>query len=95
MNTIRFEWDTDKDSANQKKHGVSFDEAKTVFYDPTARVIVDPQRSELEDRFVILGQSSRSRILLVCHCLRENGDVIRLISARKAVPSERKSYERR
>jgi uncharacterized DUF497 family protein len=94
MNTLRFEWDSDKDLANQKKHGVSFDEAKTVFYDPTAKVIADPQHSDAEDRFVIMGQSSKSRLLLVCHCFRENDDVIRLISARKAVPNERKNYER-
>jgi uncharacterized DUF497 family protein len=90
---LRFEWDKDKDLANQKKHGVSFEEALTVFYDPTAQVIADPKHSDAENRFIILGQSEKSRVLLVCHCYRENDDVIRLISARKAVPNERKHYE--
>jgi uncharacterized DUF497 family protein len=93
MNDLTFEWDNEKDLANQKKHGVSFDEAKTVFYDPAARVIADPEHSDTEDRFVLLGTSSKSRVLLVCHCFRESDDVIRIISARKAVPNERKNYE--
>ena len=68
MTTLRFEWDEPKAKANVKKHGVSFDEAKTVFLDERARLISDPDHSENEERFVLLGYSSGLKLLLVCHC---------------------------
>ena len=92
MSALRFEWDDRKASINLKKHGVSFEEARTVFFDERARLIDDPDYSEGEERFVLLGLSSSLRLLLVCHCYRSEGNVIRIISARKAVPEESKSY---
>ena len=92
MSTLRFEWDDKKAVANFKKHGVRFEEAKSVFVDERAKLIDDPDHSEDEDRFVILGISSALRLLLVCHCYRSEGNVIRIISARKAVAREFKSY---
>lgn len=92
MSHLSFEWDPRKDASNQKKHGVTFDEAKTVFTDEFARLIADPDHSEDEDRFIILGTSIQSRLLVVCHCIRDK-DVIRIISARKADKRERKVYE--
>ena len=92
MNNIKFEWDSRKDLANQKKHKVSFEEAKTVFTDQFARIIADPEHSEDEDRFILLGNSLHSRLLVVCHCVRE-GETIRIISARKADKQERNIYE--
>ena len=92
MSTLRFEWDDQKAAANLKKHKVSFDEAKTVFADDRAKLIDDPDLSEDEDRFVLLGLSSALRLLLVCHCYRSDGEVIRIISARKAIATEAKSY---
>ena len=89
---IRFEWDEEKAATNLKKHKVSFEEAKTVFYDPNAKLIADPDHSEEEDRFIILGISNNSKVLVVCHCYRENDEVIRIISARKATKSETKIY---
>ena len=92
MNSIRFEWDENKNLLNQKKHGVSFEEAKTVFLDDLARLIPDPDHSIGEERFVIMGFSSQHKLLTVCHC--EKGyDTIRIISARKADKIERKQYE--
>ena len=91
MSNLSFEWDEKKDASNQKKHGVSFKEATTVFSDDLARLIPDPD-SEGEERFILMGMSSYSRILTVCHCER-SPDVIRIISARKADKSERKQYE--
>ena len=88
---IRFEWDPAKARRNLKKHGVSFEEAQTVFYDESAIQFFDPESSSEEDRFLMLGASDQSRILLVCHCERA-GNVIRIISARKAKPRERKHY---
>ena len=94
MDNIKFVWDKRKYSANQKKHdGVSFDEAKTVFYDEFARLIHDPDHSEDEDRFILLGFSSNLRLLVVCHCYKEDENIIRIISARKAEKSEKKIYE--
>ncbi|WP_428633473.1 BrnT family toxin [Sedimenticola sp.] len=81
-----------KDASNRRKHGISFEEAKTVFTDEFARLIADPDHSEEEDRFILLGTSIHSRLLVVCHCVREN-DSIRIISARKADKRERKVYE--
>lgn len=92
MITLRFEWDERKASANAKKHGVSFEEAKSVFVDERAKLIEDPDHSEGEDRFILLGLSGTLRLLLVCHCYRIDGNVIRIISARKASANESKSY---
>jgi hypothetical protein len=89
---IKFEWDPRKDSANLRKHGVSFEEAQSVFYDENAVQFYDEHHSEQEDRFIMLGLSIRSRILVVCHCERETGNVIRIISARKATKNESKYY---
>ena len=92
MSTLRFEWEDKKAVANFKKHGVRFEEAKSVFVDERAKLIDDPDHSEDEDRFVLLGISSALRLLLVCHCYRSKGNVIRIISARKAIAREFKSY---
>ncbi len=92
MTELKFEWDERKNRSNQKKHGVSFNEAKTVFIDEFGRLIPDPDHSNDEDRFVFMGMSSRFRLLIVCHCER-NADIIRIISARKAEKHERKQYE--
>ncbi len=89
---MSFEWDERKAQANAKKHGVGFDEAKSVFVDEQAKLIGDPDHSEDEDRFVLLRLSSVLRLLLVCHCYRAEGNVIRIISARKASAHESKSY---
>ena len=82
MESIRFEWDENKNSINKEKHQVSFEEAQTVFYDDNALVIDDPEHSKDEERFIILGNSSISNLLVVCHCYRESETVIRIISAR-------------
>ena len=94
MKDLRFEWDERKAKSNLSKHGVSFEEAKTVFYDDAALVIADPDNSETEDRFVILGFSANARILVVCHCFRDGEGVIRIISARKATRNEASHYRR-
>lgn len=93
MNDIKFEWDLNKAASNIKKHGVSFDEAQTVFFDGYARLIPDPDSSFDEERFIILGQSENFKTLVVCHCYRDDEDNIRIISARKADKYERKQYE--
>ena len=92
---MRFAWDSAKAASNLKKHGVMFAEAATVFEDLNALQIFDPEHSAEEDRFVILGMSNRLRILVVCHCYRENDEQIRIISARKANPQEVEQYIRR
>ena len=92
MRNIQFQWDARKAVANLKKHGVSFDQARTVFFDEHAKLIDDPDHSDGEDRFVLLGLSSSLKVLLVCHCYREEGNVIRIISARKASTHETKEY---
>jgi hypothetical protein len=92
---LRFGWDEAKNAANQRKHGVSFEEAQSVFYDERALLIEDPDEASGEDRFVLLGLSDAMRTLLVCHCYRERESVIRIISARKADRAERADYERR
>lgn len=92
MSTLRFEWDERKAAANARKHGVSFDEAKSVSVDERAKLIDDPDHSEDEERFVLLGLSSALRLVLVCHCYRSEGNVIRIISARKATARESRSY---
>ena len=90
---LRFEWNPDKAAKNLDKHGISFEEAKTVFSDERAVLFDDPDHSMDEDRFLILGISQNLRLLIVSHCLREGGDVIRIISARKATRREEKQYE--
>jgi len=92
MSHLTFDWDPRKDAANRKKHDVSFDEAKTAFTDEFGRLIADPDHSADEDRFILLGTSIHSRLLVVCHCVRD-GETIRIISARKANKRERKTYE--
>ena len=92
MSALKFEWDNRKAAANLKKHGIAFEEAQTVFFDERARLIDDPDHSEDEDRFVLLGLSSSLRMLLVCHCYRREGEVIRIISARQATARESKHY---
>ena len=92
MKSIKFEWDSEKDRINQDKHGISLEEAKTVFYDLEALVIDDPEHSEEEDRFIILGLSKAANLLVVCHCYRESETVIRIISPRKATKTEAKYY---
>ena len=89
---IRFVWNDKKDKINQKKHKVSFQEAQTVFLDDNARMIYDPDHSESEERFILLGMSMKLRILVVCHCYRQNDEIIRIISARKATKKEEKQY---
>ncbi len=95
MDELRFEWDENKNTTNKTKHGISFEEAKSVFYDENALVIGDPEHSSEEERFIILGMSSRANLLIVCHCYRESDLVIRIISARKATKNEEKAYEGR
>ena len=95
MADLRFAWDARKNASNKRKHGVGFDEAQTAFYDERALVIDDPNHSESEARFVLLGLSSSLRLLVVCHCVRESEGQIRIISARKADSSERADYEDR
>jgi uncharacterized protein len=92
MKSILFIWDDNKAGENQRKHKISFEEAQTVFTDPNARMIFDPEHSADEDRFVILGISSALKLLVVCHCYREKDMVIRIISARKATKQEQKQY---
>ena len=89
---MRFEWDPAKAASNAKKHKVTFEVAKTVFYDDFALQFFDAEHSEAEDRFLLLGMSSDARLLLVCHCEREDGDVVRIISARKATETEAQYY---
>lgn len=92
MTHLSFEWDPKKEASNVAKHGVSFSEAQTAFTDEFARLIPDPDHSDDEDRFILLGTSIGSRILVICHCVCSE-DSIRIISARKAQKQERKSYE--
>ena len=93
MAEIRFAWDESKDRLNKRKHGVSFEEAKTIFYDESAIQFPDPDHSQDEDRFLMLGVSYRLRVLMVCHCFREHDSIIRIISARKATKKEIRRYE--
>ena len=92
MNDLKFTWDEKKALKNQTKHNVSFEEAITVFLDDFGRLILDPEHSEDEDRFILLGKSNKFKFLLVCHCYRKNGEEIRIISARKANNFEQKQY---
>lgn len=93
MDSLKFSWDAGKNTSNIKKHGISFDEAKSVFLDDFARLISDPDHSDDEERFILLGYSHKPRLLVVCHCYIESDDTIRIISVRKAEKSERKIYE--
>ncbi|MCD6115401.1 BrnT family toxin [bacterium] len=95
MKNIRFAWDENKNITNQKKHKISFDEAKTVFYDDNARLICDNDHSNFEERFILLGISSHLRILVVVHAYKEQDEIIRIISARKATKNESKYYSSR
>ena len=90
---IRFEWDASKSTANLRKYRVSFTEAKSVFYDEFAVQFFDDEHSSDEDRFLLLGLSSGTRLLIVCHCERDDGEVIRIISARKATQRESAFYQ--
>jgi len=90
---IEFEWDSSKASSNMKRHGVSFEEAKTVFFDDYALQFYDEAHSEEEERFLLLGLSNTSKLLMIVHCEREDGNTIRIISARKATSTETKFYK--
>ena len=92
MTRLAFDWDPHTDAASRKKNDVSFQAAKTAFTDDFARLIADPDHSEEEDRFILIGTSIHSRLLVVCHCVR-GGETIRIISARKANRREQKTYE--
>jgi uncharacterized protein len=92
MTELRFEWDSAKASANLKKHAIGFDEAKSVFADERAKLIVDLGHSDDEDRFILLGLSTKLRLLVVCHCYRSKNNIIRIISARRATTAESRQY---
>ena len=92
MAGLRFSWDPQKARSNQQKHGVSFEEAETAFLDEQALVLEDPEPDDPKERFVLLGLSSSLRLLLVCHCVREGGGLIRIISARRATKPEGRQY---
>ena len=94
MDSLSFEWDEAKNKENIKKHGISFEEAQTIFLDENAFRFFDPDHSQDEDRFILLGMSFRLRVLVVCHCCRRGDSVIRIISARKADKQEAGSYWR-
>jgi len=89
---MKIVWDENKNRENILKHKISFEEAQTVFYDPEGKIIADPDHSAEEDMFIILGLSKMLHLLVVCHCYRENDEIIRIISARKATKSESKQY---
>lgn len=90
---IKFEWNTAKATSNKKKHGISFEEAQSVFYDEFAVQFFDEDSSISEDRFMMLGFSDEARILIVCHCERDQGNTVRIISARKATKNESNYYQ--
>ena len=92
MVSIEFTWDKRKATSNRKKHGVSFEEARSAFFDENAQVFHDPDHSEDEERFILLGTSFSLRTLVVCHCHRENDAIIRIFSARKADKQEQQDY---
>lgn len=90
---IKFEWNENKALKNLEKYKVSFEEASSVFYDEFAVQFYDAKHSELEeDHFLLLGVSNKSRMLMICHCEKQSGNVLRIISARKATKNERKFY---
>ena len=92
MVSLSFEWDDGKNRANMRKHGVSFEEARTVFFDDRAVEFYDDEHSLSEERFLLLGVSMKLRVLVVCHCVRERGNIIRIIAARKATKREQREY---
>lgn len=92
MDTIKFEWDENKNQTNQKKHGISFEEAKAVFFDDDAILFDDPEHSKGEERFLIIGQIQEKSVCIVSHCYRDKENTIRIISARKATKNEKKIY---
>ncbi len=92
---LTFDWDKEKSAPNQKKHGISFEEVQTVFLDENALIIQDPDHSDDEDRFILLGLSVKFKVLVVCHCYRKSNEVIRIISARKATRAEQRRYRER
>ncbi len=92
MTELCFEWNPAKAAANFKKHGVGFEDAKSVFADEQAKLIADPDHSDAEDRFVLLGLSTKLKLLVVCHCYRSKGQIIRIISARRATAAEARQY---
>ncbi|HXV68002.1 MAG TPA: BrnT family toxin [Nitrospira sp.] len=95
MSEMRFEWDAAKEKSNLRKHGISFEEAQTAFFDEHAIQFFDPDHSEEEDRFILLGMSVKLRVIVVCHCFREGETVVRLFSARRADKGEEREYWRR
>lgn len=95
MTAIRFVWEERKNAINKRKHGVSFEEGQTVFSDDNALFMHDPDHSEDEDRFLLLGLSAIARLLVVCHCYREENDTVRIISVWKATKSETAQYVQR
>ncbi|WP_353571982.1 BrnT family toxin [Candidatus Albibeggiatoa sp. nov. BB20] len=92
MKELKFEWDEQKNKINKKKHGISFEEAQTVFYDEYAIQFYDPDHSEYEERYILLGTSLKPDTLIVCHCYRQAETVVRVISARKADKDEAQAY---
>lgn len=94
MQELCFEWDPIKSKTNLNKHGVSFEEATSVFYDNRAVEFYDDENSEWENRFLLLGISAKLRLLMICHCYRASDSVIRIISARKATKNESRYYRR-
>ncbi|MCM1178654.1 MAG: BrnT family toxin [Clostridium sp.] len=92
MDKINFEWDENKNQINKKKHGIDFDEAKTVFYDDNAILFDDPEHSMEEERFLIIGISEHENLCIVSHCYRSRDNIIRIISARKATKNETRTY---
>ena len=93
METLSFEWDENKNEINKKKHGISFETAREVFYDDNAILFDDPDHSVGEERFLIIGMTRSLKVCIVSHCYRDQDNVIRLISAREATKHERKTYE--
>ncbi len=94
MDELQFEWNNKKEKANIKKHGVSFEEARTAFYDENAIQFYDPDHSDEEDRFILLGLSMKTQVLVVCHCFRESEAIVRIISARNTDGDEEREYWR-
>ena len=92
MDKVNFEWDNNKALINEKKHGITFEEASTVFYDENAILFDDPDHSEAEERFLMLGISEQTKMLIVSYCYRGKDGIIRIISARKATKKEAKQY---
>lgn len=89
---MKFDWDDKKANLNLKKHKISFKEALTVFFDPLAKLAIDPDHAEVENRMILIGHSQASNLLFVVHIYKDNEDVIRIISARKATKKEKKDY---